>query len=98
MFEEMPMTQTDFHHAAPMYEELPGWEGDLSEARSFGDLPAEARAYVRRSRSRPDARSPRSVSDPAATRPWYCANFPDNRVKRRGGRSGHLRPHRQPSP
>ena len=23
--DEMPMSQTDFHHAEPIYEELPGW-------------------------------------------------------------------------
>ena len=47
LVEEMPMTQTDFHHAEPVYEELPGWEGDLSDVTSFGDLPAEARDYVK---------------------------------------------------
>ncbi len=43
---EMPMSQTDFHHAVPVYEELPGWSEDISQARSFEDLPANARAYV----------------------------------------------------
>jgi adenylosuccinate synthase len=32
----------------PVYEVLPGWEGDLTGARSFPELPSEARAYVRR--------------------------------------------------
>jgi adenylosuccinate synthase len=45
---EMPMTQTDFHHATPVYETLPGWTEDLSEARTFEELPENARAYVRR--------------------------------------------------
>jgi adenylosuccinate synthase len=45
---EMPMTQTGVHHAVPVYEELPGWWEDISEARSFEDLPANARAYVQR--------------------------------------------------
>jgi adenylosuccinate synthase len=44
--DEMPMTQTGFHHAKPVYEQLPGWSGDLSKARKLADLPAEARAYV----------------------------------------------------
>jgi adenylosuccinate synthase len=44
--DEMPMTQTGFHHATPVYQELPGWTGDLSKARELADLPAEARAYV----------------------------------------------------
>ncbi len=46
--EEMPMTQTDFHHAKPVYEMLPGWNSDVSDCRSFGDLPENAKAYVRR--------------------------------------------------
>ena len=45
--DEMPMTQTDFHHATPIYEDLPGWDEDLSAARSFDDLPKNARSYVR---------------------------------------------------
>ncbi|MGB2968977.1 MAG: adenylosuccinate synthetase, partial [Candidatus Nanopelagicales bacterium] len=45
--DEVPMTQTDFHHAKPVYEYLPGWSEDISQARSFDDLPAKARAYVR---------------------------------------------------
>jgi adenylosuccinate synthase len=44
--EEMPMTQTDFHHAKPIYEHLDGWSADLSSARSLDDLPKAARAYV----------------------------------------------------
>lgn len=46
--EDMPMTQTGVHHAVPVYEELPGWSEDISGARSFSDLPANARAYVER--------------------------------------------------
>jgi adenylosuccinate synthase len=44
---ELPMTQTDFHHAKPVYEELPGWTEDISGARSIEDLPPNAQAYVR---------------------------------------------------
>jgi adenylosuccinate synthase len=43
---EMPMTQTEFHHAVPVYEYLDGWWEDLSEARDFADLPRNAQAYV----------------------------------------------------
>jgi adenylosuccinate synthase len=43
---EMPMTQTEFHHAVPVYEELPGWDDDISKARSMADLPENARCYV----------------------------------------------------
>ncbi len=45
-FDEMPMTQTDFHHATPVYEYLDGWSDDITGARSFEDLPKTAQAYV----------------------------------------------------
>ncbi|MHA6797094.1 adenylosuccinate synthase [Pseudonocardia bannensis] len=45
---DMPMTQTDVHHALPVYEELPGWFEDISGCRTFEELPAAARAYVHR--------------------------------------------------
>jgi adenylosuccinate synthase len=44
---EMPMTQTEFHHAVPVYEYLDGWPEDLSGAREFAGLPRNAQAYVR---------------------------------------------------
>jgi adenylosuccinate synthase len=44
----MPMTQSDVHHAVPVYEERPGWFEDLSPFRTFDELPVNARAYVRR--------------------------------------------------
>jgi adenylosuccinate synthase len=44
---ELPMTQTEFHHAEPVYELFPGWTEDLSKARAFEDLPGNAQAYVR---------------------------------------------------
>ncbi|MGB6165722.1 MAG: adenylosuccinate synthase [Pseudonocardiaceae bacterium] len=46
--EEMPMTQTDLHHAVPVYEELPGWWEDLSHCRTLNELPPNARSYVAR--------------------------------------------------
>ncbi|GHF56524.1 adenylosuccinate synthase [Amycolatopsis bartoniae] len=46
--EDMPMTQTDVHHATPIYEELPGWWEDISECRTFAELPKNAQAYVER--------------------------------------------------
>jgi adenylosuccinate synthase len=45
--EEMPMTQSEFHHAKPVYEMFEGWGEDISGARSFDDLPKNAQAYVR---------------------------------------------------
>lgn len=44
--DEMPMTQTEFHHAKPIYVELPGWHEDISGATRFADLPEAAQAYV----------------------------------------------------
>ena len=44
--DEMPLSQSDFHHAVPIYEELPGWTDDISSARTFEDLPKNAQAYV----------------------------------------------------
>jgi adenylosuccinate synthase len=45
-YEEMPMTQTQFHHAKPIYEMMPGWDEDISGARKFEDLPKNAQKYV----------------------------------------------------
>ncbi len=45
--EEIPMTQTEFHHAVPVYEYLDGWREDISVTRRIEDLPPNARAYVR---------------------------------------------------
>jgi adenylosuccinate synthase len=44
--EEFPYHQTVFHGCRPVYEELPGWDEDLSECRSLEDLPPRAREYV----------------------------------------------------
>jgi adenylosuccinate synthase len=43
---EMPLTQTGFHHAKPVYEYFDGWDDDISRARSFDDLPKTAQQYV----------------------------------------------------
>ncbi len=45
--EELPASQSDFHHAQPIYEYLPGWSEPISHARELKDLPANARAYVK---------------------------------------------------
>ncbi len=44
--EEVPVSQTDFHHAKPIYELFPGWEEDISTAKTFEDLPKNAQDYV----------------------------------------------------
>ena len=45
--DELPASQTDFHHAKPIYEYLPGWKEDISKARSLSDLPKNAQDYVK---------------------------------------------------
>ncbi|MQA78147.1 MAG: adenylosuccinate synthase [Streptosporangiales bacterium] len=45
--DDMPLTQTGFHHATPVYEYLDGWRTDITGARSFADLPEQARTYVK---------------------------------------------------
>jgi adenylosuccinate synthase len=44
---DIPMTQTEFHHAVPVYEYLDGWGEDLSAVRDFDGLPRSAQRYVR---------------------------------------------------
>ncbi len=46
--DQMPVGQSDFHHAKPIYETLPGWWEDISACRRFEDLPPNAQAYVLR--------------------------------------------------
>ena len=45
--DEMPMTQSEFHHAKPVYELFDGWQEDISGCRSFDELPKNAQTYVR---------------------------------------------------
>ena len=45
--DDIPMTQTEFHHATPVYEYLDGWTEDITGAREFDELPKNAQAYVR---------------------------------------------------
>ncbi len=44
--DEMPVSQTDFHHAVPMYDHLPGWNEDITGVRNFESLPRAAHDYV----------------------------------------------------
>ena len=46
--DEMPMNQSDFHHAKPIYEYMPGWSEDISGVRKFEELPANAQRYIER--------------------------------------------------
>ncbi len=45
--EEVPASQSDFHHAKPIYEYLPGWSEDISKARKLSDLPTNAQNYIK---------------------------------------------------
>jgi len=46
VLDEFPLRQTDFHHAKPLYEELPGWSEGLRECEDWEDLPEAARDYI----------------------------------------------------
>ena len=85
--DEVPMTQTDFHHARPVYEHLDGWDDDIA-ARADVRGPPEDGAGLRaraggalrrtdlRGRRRPGAATTRSC----VTTCW---------VNRRREQSGH---------
>ena len=44
--DEMPVSQSDFHHAVPIYENFPGWTEDITGVRTFEELPQAAQDYV----------------------------------------------------
>ena len=46
ILEEFPLRQTDFHHAKPLYEEMPGWSQEIRDCENWEDLPEAARDYV----------------------------------------------------
>ncbi|MDN5744693.1 MAG: adenylosuccinate synthase [Nocardioidaceae bacterium] len=54
--DEMPVNQSDFHHAVPVYEYLSGWAEDITGCRTFEDLPKAARDYVEYVEARSGAR------------------------------------------
>jgi adenylosuccinate synthase len=45
-FEEFPRQQRVLYNCHPVYEDLPGWNSDISGIRKFDDLPKEARQYI----------------------------------------------------
>ena len=45
--DEFPASLGSLSRARPIYERLPGWKGDISEARSEDELPRAAREYIR---------------------------------------------------
>ncbi|MEC5151513.1 adenylosuccinate synthase [Cryobacterium sp. GrIS_2_6] len=44
--DEVPVSQSDFHHAKPIFEDFPGWTEDITGARTFEELPRNAQDYV----------------------------------------------------
>ena len=48
IYDEFSPSQRVMERAKPVWEELEGWNSSLSEARSFEDLPKNARNYIRR--------------------------------------------------
>jgi adenylosuccinate synthase len=44
--EHFPAHQSDFHHAEPVWEVLPGWAQPLDDAGTLGELPQQAQDYV----------------------------------------------------
>jgi adenylosuccinate synthase len=42
----VPGSQSAFHHATPLYEELPGWQTDITGCRTFEELPRQAQDYI----------------------------------------------------
>jgi adenylosuccinate synthase len=49
-FDQLPASRQLLGKVKPVYESLPGWEEDLSAARSISDLPENARRYLERLR------------------------------------------------
>ena len=45
-YQDLPLDQGAFAAAMPVFETFPGWDEDISRARSLSDLPANARDYV----------------------------------------------------
>lgn len=75
-YDYFPMQQSVLFHAKPIYEELPGWKGeDISECRSFDELPANAQAYVKHLEEITNARisfvSVGPDRDQTIVRDWY---------------------------
>jgi len=44
--DHLPYHQSDLHAATPIYEELPGWNSDLTGVRERHELPANAVSYL----------------------------------------------------
>lgn len=45
-YESVPDHQSAFHHAKPIYVEMPGWNEDITGVKKFDDLPQKAKDYI----------------------------------------------------
>lgn len=48
VMDEFPASLEELSKCEPVYEEMPGWEGDLTSITRYEDLPENAKAYVAR--------------------------------------------------
>lgn len=48
IYDHMPCHQTVFHKCTPVYEEMEGWQTDISGIDSYEKLPEATRAYIKR--------------------------------------------------
>lgn len=46
ILKDFPMTLDELADCKPVYEEIEGYDGDLSQCRTFEDLPEKCRAYI----------------------------------------------------
>ena len=47
-FSHLPFGPSDLSGFEPVYEEVPGWQEEIGNARKWEDLPAAARSYILR--------------------------------------------------
>ena len=78
---DFPAHQSDFHHAEPVMETVPGWGEPLDDCATIADLPEAARAYVRAGRA--GARRPGPRSSGRVPRASRCSPPPEPGVPRK---------------
>ncbi|MGB4181429.1 MAG: adenylosuccinate synthetase, partial [Bacilli bacterium] len=44
----VPASLSDYNKCKPIYEELPGWDEDITEVKKFSELPLAAQNYLKR--------------------------------------------------
>ncbi len=48
ILKDFPVTLEELADCKPVYEEIEGYEGDLSQCRTFEELPEKCRSYIAR--------------------------------------------------